>query len=206
MRLPLKFANAINLYWEKKIPNSFFFLAVLFSFPPFLFQDNINILSLEVFGFFLLALLRRGKVKVLPSFFMIISITFFSLLVPYGKVLVKFWGFSVTQGALEGGLKKSLILVGMLFLSQLAFSKKVLLPGKIGSFISLVFFYLEEFSHRKVLLNSKNIIESIDNNLMQVYELEYFEPQEKAETKYPFYGYFISALLPLILYLGLIFF
>ena len=145
MKLPQKISAVTIPWWEKKVSPMVLFIFVISAFVIFLFQRNLAVLFAGDIIFFLLALTRKGKVKIMPSIMMIIAITFFSLLTPYGKVLYRFGnlGFAITEGALIGGLRKGLILSGMIFLSQIAISKKLNLPGKIGRFVTKVFSYLE---------------------------------------------------------------
>ena len=100
------------------------------------------ILLLEATLFFLLALTRRGKLRLFPTVIMILIVVFFSLLSPYGKILLRIGGdkgFAITFGALESGLRRGIRLAGMVFLSQLIISSKISLPGELGKFAILIF-------------------------------------------------------------------
>ena len=173
MKLPQKISAVTIPWWEKKVSPIVLFIFVISAFVIFLFQRNLAVLFAGDIIFFLLALTRKGKVKILPSLMMIIAITFFSLLTPYGKVLYRFGnlGFAITEGALIGGLRKGLILSGMIFLSQIAISKKLNLPGKIGRFVSKVFFYLDDLTNNKIEIKLKpsQIVSEIDRIISKVY-------------------------------------
>ena len=134
------------------------------------------VLVAEAFVFFLLALTRRGKLRLLPSILMIAGITFFALFSPHGQVLARWGRFSVTTGALEAGLIRGLSLAGMVFLSQLALSPQLHLPGKLGSFVVDMFGLLDNltkeglvFSKDKKFVGIKELMSILDEHLYQVY-------------------------------------
>lgn len=123
--------------------------------------------------FFILASIKRKKVHFLPSLVITLSITFFALLSPHGKVLLTLGNFKITQESLILGLKKSGILVGMVFLSQSIISPRIKLPGKAGAFLREVFYWLEKLTDVKLNFKTKNIIETIDSRLCEIWEEEY---------------------------------
>ncbi len=171
MKLPEKIAATTVGWWHEKVSPAALFLFVLCAFVFFVFQRNLVVLFGMTFLFFVLALTRRGKVKVLPSVFMVLAVTLFSLLSPYGKVLFRVGSsFAITQGALSGGLRRGLVLAGMMFLSQLAISRDLSLPGRLGEFVSRVFVYLDELGKEKLNLRPKMIISSIDEHLLKVFK------------------------------------
>lgn len=128
-----------------------------------------------VFLFFILASIKRKKVRILPSVFVTITIVFFALLSQHGKVLLTFGSFRITSDALFLGLRRSGILVGMVFLSQIIISPKLTLPGKVGKFLKRVFFWLEELTNVRLKFKPKHIIETLDNRLCEIWQ------QEKSE-------------------------
>ncbi len=77
---------------------------------------------------------------------LILSIVIFSLLVPSGKVLYKIGGFAITQNALFLGLKRALILVLSVEISRLVIPNKIVLKGKLGNFINMIFIYFKKLS------------------------------------------------------------
>ena len=127
-------------------------------------------IAFSICFFVILEIKKKGKVKVLPSIILLISVTFFSLLNPSGEILFSIGLFNITKGALLNGLNKSITLVGMVFVSQIAINKNLYIPGKIGSFISLEFSYFEQLTSKKVKFTKKNIIDTIDNHLIEIWE------------------------------------
>lgn len=176
MKLPAALASICSRFWKWLISPSLLFVTVMVSFPAFLFQKKLMVLAAEAFIFFLLALTRRGKLRLLPSILMIAGITFFALFSPHGQVLARWGRFSVTTGALEAGLIRGLTLAGMVFLSQLALSPQLHLPGKLGSFVVDMFGLLDKltkeglvFSKDKKFVGIKELMSILDEHLYQVY-------------------------------------
>lgn len=128
----------------------------------------IVVWALAIF-FFVLASLKRKKIKILPSLLITLSITFFALLIPHGQVLLSIGSFRITLDSLLLGLKRSGILVGMVFFSQFLISPTIKLPGKAGIFLKQVFFWLEKLTSIKISFKPGHIIESIDSRLCEIW-------------------------------------
>ena len=134
------------------------------------------------------AFIRKKRVKILPSFFITLSLVFFSLLSPFGKVWFSIGNFTITEGAFLLGLKKSFVLCGMVFISQIATSFEFNIKGNFGKMISEVFYWFSIFSDfsKKAKSESKHLIDekkksklslkSIDEYLCELY---FEEKQEK---------------------------
>ena len=128
---------------------------------------QISIVSLF---FILVAIKKRGKIRWIPSLVVLISVTFFSLLTPLGKVLFTLGSWKITLGALISGLQRSFLLIGMVYISQFAVDKSLSLPGKIGSSIGYVFLIYDRLTVEKTSFKGKNAIALIDEKLIQVIE------------------------------------
>jgi hypothetical protein len=193
-------------WYENNISPSLLFFSTLSCFPLFLFQKILLFQWVLVFFFLLSNLFRKGKIKILPSVFIFISITFFALLVPNGKVLFSLSNFHITEGALKAGIKRSGILLGMLYISQYSISKNLALPGTIGCFISQMFSFFNQLTESKLQFSSKkidSILHQIDERLCNVYfqniENEVvINVKKKAVVKTTAFG-FVIAFLPLFL-------
>lgn len=114
----------------------------------------------------LVALVRRKKIRVLPSVLLTVCITFFSLLSPWGKVLFQAGTFRITQGALFVGLHKSAVLVGMVFLSQVIVSLPIAFPGAVGRCVSEIFFWFNQLTAQRISFKKGHLIEQIDEKLL----------------------------------------
>lgn len=138
------------------------------------FCRNIWVVYTLLFASAILARVRRGKIRVLPGLSIIFSITILSLFSPYGKILFEWNGFKITLGALESGLLKSGRLCAMVFMSQVAVDKNLLLPGKIGFFMKSVFGTVAELTAEKIRpedgKKSASLILLLDQKLLQVWE------------------------------------
>ena len=177
MKLPRRLAASCHRFWSWLISPSLLFAAVMLAFPAFLFQKNVMVLVGEATAFFFLALTRRGKLRLLPSLLMIAGITFFSLLSPHGQVVARWGTLAITTGALEAGLRRGVTLAGMVFLSQLAVSPQVRLPGRVGAFVVDMFGVLEQLVGKqqefRQALRKKDgaggVMAALDSRLYQVY-------------------------------------
>lgn len=177
MKLPRRLAASCHRFWSWLISPSLLFAAVMLAFPAFLFQKNLTVLAGEAAAFFFLALTRRGKLRLLPSLLMIAGITFFSLLSPHGQVVARWGTLAITTGALEAGLRRGVTLAGMVFLSQLAVSPQVGLPGRVGAFVVDMFGVLEQLvgkqqEFRQALWKKDGaggVVAALDSRLYQVY-------------------------------------
>ena len=162
-------------------------LSLLLIFP-LVFQKNLVILFIQFVSMIIFAFIRKKRVKLLPSFFITLSLVFFSLLSPFGKVWFSIGNFTITEGAFLLGLKKSFMLCGMVFISQIATSFEFNIKGNFGKMISEVFYWFSIFSdfskkaksESKLLIDekkkSKLSLKSIDEYLCELY---FEEKQEK---------------------------
>lgn len=132
--------------------------------------------------FFAAALIKRKKVKIFPSLIISTSVIFFALLSPYGKVLLTLGSLKITSGSLILGLKRSGILVGMVFLSQIIINPKIKFPGKTGKFLKQVFFWLKKLTEVRLNLKHKNIIEILDNHLYEIWNQKEYEQNIKSRN------------------------
>lgn len=190
MKLPQPLAESCRRFWNWLVSPSLLFAAVMLAFPAFLFQKNLTVLVGEAAAFFFLALSRRGRLRLLPSILMIAGITIFSLFSPHGQVLVRLGKLAITTGALEAGLRRGVTLAGMVFLSQLAVSPQVRLPGRMGAFVVDMFSLLDTLGSQPLELRKggrkeagagglsggedekkdlAGVMKALDNRLYQVY-------------------------------------
>ena len=154
-------------------------IVILILVPCFfmLYTDKIVMEWGIVAFFFILALIvRRGRLKITPSVVIVLSVTIVSLLTPYGKVLFECGSFKITLGAIQEGLKRSGMLVGMVFASRCIISRNTVIPGKIGSFVSRVFFLFDALSSgtkdsSKIKFSRGSVIAQLDERLIEIYRL-----------------------------------
>lgn len=135
-------------------------IALLFS-PSLFLTAGITALS------FLLLLISKTRVHPLPAIITAVSILVFNLLVPFGKVLAQPFSFPITQGALLLGIKKALILEGMLFLSRWALAGTKSFPGVRSGILSEMFAFLAVLTSHKNKITRKNLVASIDKIMFE---------------------------------------
>lgn len=155
---------------EKKSSGKLQTFILVFSLSMFIllfFSKSIFVVS-AIFLVSVTACLKKNKkVKLLPSVAIILSVTFFSILVPHGKILAEIWKLKITDGAILSGLERSLKLCSCVFLSKLIANKNMKLPSKAGLFMSLVFEYFEKLSEKDgdKKITFSNIISVLDQKL-----------------------------------------
>jgi len=154
---------------KKEVFAFFKFAFCMLSFALFIQIKNLYLLWGTVLFFFVLdEIIKKGRVKLLPSIIIVLSVTFFALLTPVGKVLFRIGSWKITQTSLEMGLHRSGFLVGMVFISQCAVDKNLRLPGKAGAFVAGVFYYFDLLVSEKIKFSRKNLVKSIDERLLKI--------------------------------------
>ncbi|WP_428768288.1 hypothetical protein V1L52_07135 [Treponema sp. HNW] len=130
---------------------SLLFIFSLLCLPGILFQQYIIYLWIDLALFAVLSALKKGGFRIVPPLVICFSIVFFNLFQADGYVLFSVFSFRVTSGALQEGLKKSGVLLAMVFVSQYAVSRNVNLPGRAGGFLSRVFRYFDALNEKAPL-------------------------------------------------------
>ena len=106
------------------------------------------------------------------SFILLLSIVFFSLLLPSGKLLFSIGSFKITQDALFLGLRRGLILILSVYISKFVILFLPPIKGKFGSFINLIFVYFKElstFNDKNENSRNENFLKKLDNHFLKVY-------------------------------------
>lgn len=106
------------------------------------------------------------------SFILLLSIVFFSLLLPSGKLLFSIGSFKITQEALFLGLRRGLILILSVYISKFVILFLPPIKGKFGSFINLIFVYFKElstFNDKNENSRNENFLKKLDNHFLKVY-------------------------------------
>ena len=153
------------------------FIAGMLMLPPYLLTDNLPArLGLTAF-FAVLALMAGKRLNFGYFLILVLSVTFFHILSPWGRVLLEIGPLTITAGALEGGLMRSFTLIGMVFLSVAAVRPELELPGRLGGLLGRTFYYFDLIIEGKSRLSRKNFLVSLDNLLM-----ERFDPKREDLT------------------------
>ncbi len=148
-----------------------FVFFVLLTF--FVLQTDYRISVIMCVVFFVFhAVQCRFLHKKFPKFFVslcvILSVVFFSLLSPYGKVLFNLGKFPVTYGALTSGLKRGCTVCGTVYLSKILLNFNWKPSGKTGTFVAQVLAYFSYFSSVKASVHLKTFFSDLDCLLLSM--------------------------------------
>lgn len=148
------------------------FLAAMAVLPPFLLMGRLDF-KLALTVLFALLTVMAGK-RIRWMYFAVIglSVCFFHLLLPWGRVLAEIGPLKITAGALRGGASRVLSVTGMVFLSLAAVSRNLTLPGAFGGLLGRTFWFFETLLEGRASLSWKNILPGIDALLMERFNPE----------------------------------
>ncbi|HOX91330.1 MAG TPA: hypothetical protein PLC54_00305 [Spirochaetales bacterium] len=93
-----------------------------------------------------------------------------NLLVPLGRVLVKFGPIIITETALLEGLEKAVSFEALVLLSKASLSPALRIPGKLGSFFSEALRTYERVLEHKLSIHATTFFRDIDAVLISVYD------------------------------------
>ena len=161
------------------------FVAGLLAVPPFLFQENRIVQAAQVLVFVVLSVLSGKKFRLLPNLMIGAGIIVMNLLTPQGSVLFSVGSFYMTAGALDRGIAKTLVLIGLIYLSRFSVTKGLSLPGRIGGLLSRVFYYFEEITKSRGGFTRGNMMARLDEILISVQEQAAADRVSGGETGEP---------------------
>lgn len=147
----------------------------------FLFQQQPILKLLLVVLFAAMALLAGKRIRFGYFLTLVVSITVFNLLTPFGRVLATIGPLRITQGALVNGATKGLTIAGLVFASLFTVSRHLVLPGSFGLFLARSFFYFERLYSEKKRVRRDHVIEDIDSIMERVSNVE--EETTSAEAR-----------------------
>jgi hypothetical protein len=152
-------------FLREKISPLHLFITGMLCIPGYLFQDTLWVRIGQVVLFGILATLNGKRIKWFYFVGMVVSIAFFNLLTPIGRVIYRIGPFVITVGALEQGILKGFTIVGLVFISLFSIRPDLRLPGRLGSLIGWVFLYYERILEGRRRIQARNLIGSIDQVL-----------------------------------------
>ncbi len=145
------------------------FVGATLILPAYLFQTNLAIRVLQVLLFAWLATVNGKRIKWVYFVVMVVSITFFHTLNPFGEVLTRVGPYTVTRGALSDGLMRGFTIVGLVFISLFSIRPDLKLPGRLGGLLGRVFWYFERIFASKRRIRVSAVIESVDEVLESLF-------------------------------------
>ena len=145
------------------------------------------------------------RVRLLPPFFMLTGVIIANVLVPNGRVLLNFGRFGITLGAIESGLLKGALLVGMIYVSRLSVGRGLRLPGTFGSLLLRAFAYFEALTEQWPATTGP-LIARVDDVLVRIHQADSsFERDHSTLTVRPLKNAIIAASLLAIGWVPLLF-
>jgi heptaprenyl diphosphate synthase len=169
----------VSSSWNK-INAELLFIAGLLMALIFLFNRSMEIRVAQFVFFCLLAFLFGKKINLFVTLLFMISIVFFHLLAPFGKVLVVFGPLRITQGSLYAGIDKTLTVSGLVILSRACVKTDLRLPGTIGSLLGESLRILELMRERSGMIKYPHIVSGLDQLML---EMETIPPDDTAKRK-----------------------
>lgn len=177
---------------ERWISPELLFLCGVFSLPAFLFGEAVWAKVFLMLVYLALSMLAGRRVKVLPNLIVGGGIVAANLFTPFGKILFYLGHFPVTEGALKLGFVKAATIIGLIYLSRLTIRSTIRLPGRLGEIFSLMLYYFERITEQRIKIDRKNLWESLDRLLENVYATDNGESGSKngpVRTKIPGYAF-----------------
>lgn len=165
-------------------PTPLFFIG-LATVPAFVFQESLVYRPAEAGLFLLLCILAGKRIRPLPAAALLFSVTAASLLVPYGEVFARVFGFPLTVGALKFGLSRGILLLGLFYLSKFSVGPGLSLPGALGRGVGRVFYYFERFSESREKISLADLPGSLDEALTSVSRLPAGEQRATSKDTRP---------------------
>lgn len=148
------------------------FIGATLVLPGYLFQGNLLVRIAQVILFAWLARVNGKRLKWMYFTIMVVSITFFHTLNPFGEVLLELGPYTLARGALRDGLMRGFTIIGLVFISLFSIRPDLKLPGRLGGLLGRVFWYFERIFDSKRKIRVTELIESIDEVLESLYPPE----------------------------------
>ncbi len=147
--------------------------------PAFLLNPSQLFRLSQVLVFILLAKLTGSSLRMVPTLLVSLVIVGFNLIIPYGRVLMSFGPWRLTEGALMGGIQKALFVQGLIILSRATIRSDLHLPSVFGRLLGRTFYYFDAIRERRSYISRVNIIDGIDRVLLESAETaQATEPEE----------------------------
>jgi uncharacterized membrane protein len=168
--------------WNNINAEMLFFIGLLMALL-FLFNRSMEVRIAQFLFFCLLALVSGKKINLFATAIFMISIIFFHLLAPFGKVLAVLGPLRITQGSLYAGIDKALIVSGLVILSRVCVKNDLKLPGTIGSLLGESLRMLELMRERRGLIKPKQIISGLDKLMLEMETINFDDPDDNPVKK-----------------------
>jgi heptaprenyl diphosphate synthase len=131
--------------------------------PALLFNPSTVMRVIQFLFFLFLAWLSGKKINPFVTAAIIICITFFNLLIPYGRVLLTIGSFKITETALLTGIRRAVTLEGLIMLSKVCIRHDLKFPGTFGELLGESLRISSVLMSRKYNIRLKTIFTDLDN-------------------------------------------
>ncbi len=149
--------------------------------PSIILADSLPAALLIAVILVMLALREGRKFRPIPNIILLFSVSLAHTLQPHGLYLFSIFSHPVTLGSLAIGAQKALLLISFIYLSHFMMAKKPTIPGKLGSLLSLQFYYFDRLiTEWKSIPHKRPIIGVIDALLIRLSEEEIGEDSQQA--------------------------
>ncbi|MDR2575428.1 MAG: Gx transporter family protein [Treponema sp.] len=165
----------------------------------FLFNRSLEVRIGQFLFFCLLALVSGKKINLLATALFMVSIVFFHLLAPFGKVLAVLGPLRITEGSLNAGIDKALIVSGLVILSRISVKSDLKLPGTIGSLLGESLRMLELIRERRGMIKRNHIISGLDKIMLEMETIATDAPADTPSEKQRINGKSILLLCAMVL-------
>jgi hypothetical protein len=170
----------IRIFSDVLTPRQKLIFGLIF-IPAFLLQESLIVRFVQFLILISLFIFYGGRFRILPNIILFFGIVLAYTLQPAGKLIFMLGVFPITRGALFSGISRSLMLIGLIYLSRLSISSKLKFKGTLGNLIGRVFYYFEAVTGWKNDFNFKNIYKPGDSPKLIEYIdelLQYLETKE----------------------------
>ena len=120
----------------------------LLALPAYTFQDHVLLRFLQCCISIAFAAWAGGKIRYRASLVLFLTITGIHILTPSGLVLFRIGDFPFTLGSLEVGVRKSLLIIGLIYLSRFVVRTEWLSIENGDSLLALVLKNFEGLTSR----------------------------------------------------------
>jgi uncharacterized membrane protein len=144
------------------------FAAGLISLPLYLLVTDPYLRLIQVLILALLTILAGKRLLYAYFFFLMLSVTFFHLLVPQGRVLATIAGLTITEGALLSGLYRGATIIGLVFISLFSIRRDLYIPGTFGRLVSRTLRYFEHIYEYRRSASIRGLVPRLDRVLFEL--------------------------------------
>jgi heptaprenyl diphosphate synthase len=176
MKKPEQFRMIRRAAYWKLFNSGELCIAGLLIMPALLFNPDTYLRIVQFFLFWFFAWLTGKRNNPLITIAVILGISAFHLLVPYGRVLFSLGAFKITAGALLAGIRRGVTLEGLILLSRASVREDLRLPGGFGALLGESFRLFALMTERKHILRGKGLIRGIDDLMVELSEEDSRDP------------------------------